>query len=191
VTGVQTCALPIFPPSLPPSLQICNSKDVIFNQQEGDWLQRRGRKGGRKGGREEDENGREEEEDEEEEEEGSRLMELKWWRVVVDEGQRATGGGGREGGREGGRGAAMRKLKAEHRWLLVDGEAAMTKGRRKGGKKGGREGAGEEWGRREEGMVREWMEGLFGEGGREGGRKGGRGRVDWDRAMGVFRLEKE
>jgi len=67
----------------------------------------------------------------------------------------------------------------------------MMKGRRKGGRNGGREGGKEEWGVKEEGMVREWMEGLFGEGGREGGREEGRGRVDWDRAVGVFRLEKE
>ncbi len=120
---------------------------------------------------------------------GSRLMQLPWGRVLVDEAQRLRGPAQRAKCAE-----ALGRLRAAdtHRWLLLDGTALLTAtttmaGAAAGnGKRKGREGR--EWGPREDEKARGLMEALFGEGEGEEEEGGGGGMARSHRAVGVFRL---
>lgn len=102
---------------------------------------------------------------------GSRLMQLPWARVLVDEAQRLRGPAQRHKCAEG-----LDKLRAKHRWVLLDGTALLPAA-------GARTGA--EWGPREDAKAKEVMAALFGEEGDEATQES---MARSHRAVGVFRL---
>jgi hypothetical protein len=101
---------------------------------------------------------------------GSRLMQLPWARMLVDDAQRLRGPAQRHKCAEG-----LGKLRAKHRWVLLDGTALLP---------AAGAGTGTEWGPREDAKAKEVMAALFGEEGDEAQE----GMARSHRAVGVFRL---